>query len=317
MKAPPLILLILTVIIIILPFQCVNNTELSLLVLTKPLMYLYAKTISAETITLQQYQSLNDKDKMKVLEQKVTDLNNELILMKNENVFLANKLQAISDFTESFPSDTRIKENYNIISAEVIIKSDISIWRRSILINKGSRDGLKSGLTVVSGKRLVGKISDVGISTSRIQLITDPSFRTPVMIVQPPVPSVPEADPLRRGKPASGGKEKETPVASQKPDADKKVTPKKSTEESQTGLGVLAGASFNQSLIKWVSRDLKVVRGWNVFSASDLYGIIPRGLIVGKVDTVTTESFFYMLSVTPAIDFYTLTGVLILIPKNK
>ncbi|MFH1230753.1 MAG: rod shape-determining protein MreC [Planctomycetota bacterium] len=300
MKAPPLILLILTVIIIILPFQCINNTELSLLVLAKPLMYLYAKTPSAETINPQQFQLLNDKDKIKVLEQKITDLNNELILMRNENVSLTHKLQSISDFTESFPSGTSIKENYNIITAEVIIKSDISIWRRSILINKGSRDGLKSGLTVVSGKWLVGKVSDVGTSTSRIQLITDPSFRAPVMIVQPLIP-----------------KEKETPSAPQKPDANKKATTKTSAEESRTGLGVLAGASFNQAIIKWVSRDIKVVRGWDVFSAPDSYGMIPRGLIIGKVDTVSAESFFYTLSITPAIDFYTLTDVLIIIPKKK
>jgi rod shape-determining protein MreC len=299
MKAPPLILLIFTVIIIILPFQCIDNTELSLLTIAKPLTYLYAKTQSIETITPQQFQLLNDKDKIKVLEGKIIDLNNELILMKNENASLANKLHAISNFTESFPSGTRIKENYNIITAEVMIKADISIWRRSILINKGSRDGIKSGLTVVSGKWLVGKISDVGTSTSRIQLVTDPSFRAPIMIIQPTVP-----------------KEKEEASPAQKSNDNKHIIKKAIPEEPQTGLGVLAGTSFNQSIIKWVSRDLKVVRGWDVFSASDIYGTIPRGLIVGKVDTVSAESFFYTLSVTPALDFYTLTSVLILIPKN-
>jgi cell shape-determining protein MreC len=299
MKAPPLILLILSIIIIVIPFQCFNKAELSILTITKPFAYLYAKTPSVETMVPQKFQSLNEKDKIKLLEQKITELNDDIIVLKNENLSLINKLKNISDFTESFPSGTNIKEHYNIVTADVIIKSDVSIWRRSILINKGSQDGVKSGLTAVSGKYLVGKVSDVGPFTSRIQLITDPAFRCSVMIVPPAIPKGKEVSP------------KETT------DTDKKANKKSSSEDSSTGLGVLAGVSFNRSIVKWVSRELKVITGWNVFSAQDPYGLIPRGLIVGKVDTILIDSFFYTLNINPAIDFYNLNSVLILIPKNK
>lgn len=301
MKTPPLILLVLSIILITLPSQCFDTTEQTIITTTRPFAYLYGKTIPIDTETTdpKKTESLSSKDKIKLLEQKIIALNNDIVLLKNDNLSLVSKLKNVSDFKE-FQSENNIKERYDIIIGDVIIKSDVSQWRRSILINRGSSDGIKRGLTVVSGKYLVGKISEVGPFTSRIQLITDPSFRSQVMVV-PPLDT----------------QEKET--VSAQTDTDKKATksPLSGVESSPTGFGVLAGISFNRSLVKWVSRELKVSKGWNAFSAPDPNAIIPRGLIVGKVNNVSIDGFFYTLGITPAVDFYNLTSLLILVPKNK
>lgn len=300
MKFPPLILLVITSIIIIVPLQCLNKAELTLLTLVRPFTYFYTKTPSENTITAEAYKSLKTTDKIKFLEHKVNELNNEITLLNNENLSLVNKLKNISDFRQIAPSGINIKENYHIVLAEVIIKSDVLVWRRSFLINRGYNDGLQTGFTVVSGKYLVGKVSDVGPSISRIQLITDPAFRAQVMILPPPEQAV-------------------TPTNSAPPGTnppDKKVDKKNTPEGGQACFGVLAGVSFNRSIIKWVSRELKVSKDWNVFSAPDQSAIMPSGLIVGTVDSISIDGYFYTLGINPAIDFYNMSSVLILVPKK-
>ncbi|MBI5778940.1 MAG: rod shape-determining protein MreC [Planctomycetes bacterium] len=299
MKFSPVILLVITIIIIIAPIQCLNKTELTLLTLARPFTYFYAKTPSDDTITPEIYQSLKPNDRNKFLEQQVAELRSQIVLLKNENSALASKLKTISDFREIAASGMNIKQYYNIVLADVVIKADVSAWRRSFLINRGANDGLQTGFTVVSGKYLIGKVSEVNASNSRVQLITDPAFRSQVMILPPPEEAVTPTEPAPVANPP--GKK-----------ADKKTTP----DQPQTGFGVLLGISFNRSLVKWVSRELKVGNNWNVFSAPDPSAITPSGLIVGTVDSFSVDGYFYTLNVKPAIDAYNLSSVLILVPKK-
>ena len=312
MKLPPLILLIISIIIIIAPLQCLNKTELTVLTLARPFTYFYAKTPSPDTITLEAYQSLKERDKLKFLEQKTNELTSEIILLKNENLALVTKLKSVSDFRQIAPSGINIKENYHIVLAEVIIKSDVSAWRRSFLVNRGYNDGLQAGFTVVSGKYLVGKVSDIGPSTSRVQLITDPAFRSQVMILPPLEAAVTDtaSAPLTGANlPGKKADKKNTPAAEGKPRPNGR-------ERQQVCFGVLAGISFNRSIVKWVSRELQVSNDWDVFSAPDPNAITPSGLIVGTVDKISIDGYFYTLGINPAIDFYNLNSVLILVPKK-
>ncbi len=84
MKFPPLILLVISIIIIIAPLQCLNKAELTVLTLARPFSYFYAQTPSSDTITPEAYQSLKERDKIKFLEQKANELSSEIILLKNE-----------------------------------------------------------------------------------------------------------------------------------------------------------------------------------------------------------------------------------------
>jgi rod shape-determining protein MreC len=50
-------------------------------------------------------------------------------------------------------------------------------FRQYLTINRGSSDGLKEGMAVVSEGFLVGKIAEVGPKTAKVFLVIDPTFR--------------------------------------------------------------------------------------------------------------------------------------------
>jgi rod shape-determining protein MreC len=57
-----------------------------------------------------------------------------------------------------------------------------SPFRQSVLLNVGGRDGIIDGWPTMDGIGLVGRISGVGETTSRVILLTDTSSRIPVTI---------------------------------------------------------------------------------------------------------------------------------------
>ncbi len=64
----------------------------------------------------------------------------------------------------------------------VVLADSGSPFRQSVLVNVGSRDGIVDGWATMDGLGLVGRISGVGNSTSRVILLTDTSSRVPVTI---------------------------------------------------------------------------------------------------------------------------------------
>ena len=65
--------------------------------------------------------------------------------------------------------------------AKVLIDKE-SPFLRSIVINKGSRNGVKTGMTVYDEIYLVGKIVEVNFLTSRVLLISDINSKVPITI---------------------------------------------------------------------------------------------------------------------------------------
>jgi rod shape-determining protein MreC len=68
-------------------------------------------------------------------------------------------------------------EIYSAIPAGVILKRGIASHRRTVIVDRGSAHGVKTGMPVVSGYTLVGVVISAGSSSSRVQLLTDPAFR--------------------------------------------------------------------------------------------------------------------------------------------
>lgn len=64
----------------------------------------------------------------------------------------------------------------------VVLADSGSPFRQSVLLNVGARDGIVDGWATMDGLGLVGRISGVGESTSRVILLTDASSRIPVTI---------------------------------------------------------------------------------------------------------------------------------------
>ena len=86
----------------------------------------------------------------------------------------------------------------NAIIAKVLIDKQ-SPFLRSIIINKGTKNGLKKGMAVLSDEYLVGKIVEVNFTTSRVLLLSDLNSRIPVSIEPGSIQSILSGDGDRSG----------------------------------------------------------------------------------------------------------------------
>lgn len=108
--------------------------------------------------------------------------------LEEENRALGRELEALRAHEETHRqlseentrlrglSEFRAKVPWRMIPAEVIGR-DLSLWSRTLLLDKGARDGVRMGQAIITPVGLVGRINEVGRSSSRGILITDPHFR--------------------------------------------------------------------------------------------------------------------------------------------
>ncbi len=96
--------------------------------------------------------------------------------IKNLNfIFLENENKKLKEI---------IGENTNIsegIISKVLIDKD-GQFLKSIILNKGSKDGIKKGMVVLEKNYLVGQIIEVNFATSRAILISDLNSNIPVVL---------------------------------------------------------------------------------------------------------------------------------------
>lgn len=64
-----------------------------------------------------------------------------------------------------------------------VIQQPPSAFSHVVVIDKGSSDGVKDDMPVVTGAGLIGRVVDVATDRSSVQLITDPEFRVGVRLV--------------------------------------------------------------------------------------------------------------------------------------
>ncbi|MCF6147522.1 MAG: rod shape-determining protein MreC [Candidatus Kuenenia sp.] len=112
------------------------------------------------------------------LENEAFELRNKIIELQDINYKLQEKLSSVSEFQK----EQKISKS-KIIPAD-IIGYDTSIFRRSITINVGTKDGVTDNNIVVTDNALVGLIAAAGQRTSLVQLVTDPASRIPGKILQ-------------------------------------------------------------------------------------------------------------------------------------
>jgi len=93
----------------------------------------------------------------------------KLNLLKKDNI----RLREILSLKESSNNDT--------ISAAVISRKTGSWWRQ-IILNKGSKDGVKVGSTVIGPGGLLGIVNNTSIFTSSVTLLTSPESKVGVWI---------------------------------------------------------------------------------------------------------------------------------------
>ena len=78
-------------------------------------------------------------------------------------------------------NNVRLDPRLTLVTGVVLADSG-SPFRQSVLLNIGARDGIVDGWAAMDGIGLVGRISGVGKSSSRVILLSDSSSRIPVMI---------------------------------------------------------------------------------------------------------------------------------------
>lgn len=63
-----------------------------------------------------------------------------------------------------------------------IIGEDASSWFRTVVIDKGSRDGVREGMPVVAAQGVVGRVAKIAPNASRVLLITDGSSAVAALV---------------------------------------------------------------------------------------------------------------------------------------
>jgi rod shape-determining protein MreC len=111
-------------------------------------------------------------EKNKELEKTIGELEAELLRYK-EGHLEAQRLAKILALKESL--------SYDFIAARVIAKEQAAL-SKIVIIDKGSFDGLRSGMPVVSSAGLVGRLIDVSWNVAKALLIIDENSNVDVML---------------------------------------------------------------------------------------------------------------------------------------
>jgi rod shape-determining protein MreC len=119
--------------------------------------------------TIQNHKRLykeNEKNKSELATLKAKDLLNEFIVLENQ------RLNSVFD-------------NY-IVEADTVFASVLSDkespFLKSIIINKGSKQGINLGMIAMDGEYLTGKVVEVNYLSSRILLLSDLNSKIPVVV---------------------------------------------------------------------------------------------------------------------------------------
>lgn len=105
----------------------------------------------------------------------------QMLELEKEN----DRLRKLLDFKKTLPSKT--------VAARVI-GWDLVPWRKTILIDKGSRQGVKKRMAVVNSEGLVGRVIEAGPFSSRVILLIDPESRVSAVLEESRDLAVAEGD---------------------------------------------------------------------------------------------------------------------------
>ena len=119
--------------------------------------------------TIQNHKNLykeNEKNKSELAELKSKDLLNKFIILEN---------QRLKNIIDEYVSES------DAVVAKVLSDKG-SPFLKSIIINKGSKQGLYLGMIAMDGEYLVGKVVEVNYLSSRVLLLSDLNSKIPVTL---------------------------------------------------------------------------------------------------------------------------------------
>ncbi|MEJ2691236.1 MAG: rod shape-determining protein MreC, partial [Deltaproteobacteria bacterium] len=113
--------------------------------------------------------------------------------VREENALLHKEINRLKELNQSYREAAatnirlqkllQMKESLPIpsISADIIGK-DSSIWTHTLIINRGSQDGLKIGMPVVDADGVVGQVVDTSPHYAKVLLAIDPNSAIDVLV---------------------------------------------------------------------------------------------------------------------------------------
>lgn len=127
------------------------------------LLYKPANSVAGFFEDIKNYTVVYEENKaLKVSLHQYSQVVAELNDLKDEN----ERLREMIDYKD------RTKDEYKLQAARVIARSP-DRWNNMLVIDKGSNDGIKKDMAVVTTEGLIGKVYTVSSFSSNIQLISD------------------------------------------------------------------------------------------------------------------------------------------------
>lgn len=97
--------------------------------------------------------------------------------LRAENLLLKAELENLEEIrlaNERLRQLLEFKDDLTLTAVPArVIGADASTWSRTIIIDKGSRSGVREGMPVVTAAGVVGRVIKTGMGESRVLLITD------------------------------------------------------------------------------------------------------------------------------------------------
>ncbi len=106
------------------------------------------------------------------LRQRNAELEAEVAALRAQLIELSERASQV-DVLASLVNYSRARPESRYVAADVIGR-DPSPFLHYVIINRGSNDGLRRGMPVITDQGLVGRIDAVIADAARVQLITDP-----------------------------------------------------------------------------------------------------------------------------------------------
>lgn len=152
--------------------------------LTPVSRYVVTPVVSAQTWLASRYQAIQNlvsaPQDLTRLRQRNTELEAEVSRLESQIIDLQQQLSetrilsALVDFARVHPENRYL--------AASVIGRDPSPFLQYVIINRGSDDGLRRGMPVVTQQGLVGRISKVTAGAATVQLISDAAAKVNVRI---------------------------------------------------------------------------------------------------------------------------------------
>lgn len=262
-RGSPLPLVGISLLLLLVPASTSQKVRLTLLAAFRPVQSLAYASVALPSRVLPGAPREEDRARIEFLETQVQRLMNEKDLAQSKIESLAAARQALKD-----PA-------WKLLPADVIFPTDGSPWRKSLVLALGSRGGVQKGMLVLYHNYLVGRVSDVGPFSSRVQVVTDPAFK---------------ASAVAAPKTYSSG------VALEK-----------------RHVGVYEGTAGQSGRLKWLLGETPVEKDATVLTTENPSGGVPRGLILGRVAKVDTgRGPTLHVEVEPFVTFRALEHVTVL-----